>query len=204
MIDRDQLAKIKTTDKPGVVGTLTIGGFPGCYTLQPGLTGTPIVERGTRDEICEALREILLDEKPDGPRLGDVDMAVWTVRNDAGAIVGEFRTEQEALEYGSHLADANRDECYSVVVGRWNPIPSWQTATPVKPTAVCTCKPDDGPHEALRCPVHGTHAEAFLAEQEVVHASAQRRDIEERQIQDAQDALDAEDLGTVFGEGDPS
>ena len=50
-----------------------------------------------------------------------LDIAVYTVRNDAGAIVAEFRTEDEAFAYGSHLADANRDECYTVVCGRWAP-----------------------------------------------------------------------------------
>lgn len=61
------------------------------------------------------------------PMLGDIDAAVWTVRNDAEDIVAEFRTEDEALAYGSHLANAFPDECYSIVVGRWKPIPAWQT-----------------------------------------------------------------------------
>ena len=66
------------------------------------------------------------------PMLGDIDAAVWTVRDDAENIVAEFRTEDEALTYGSCLANANPDECYSVVVGRWNPIPPWQTAKQVE------------------------------------------------------------------------
>jgi len=64
--------------------------------------------------------------------LGDLDIAIWTVRDSNEGIVAEFRTEDEALSYGSRLANANPDECYSVVVGRWNPVPSWQTPKPVE------------------------------------------------------------------------
>jgi hypothetical protein len=71
------------------------------------------------------------------PKLGDVDVAVWTVRDSHEEIVAEFRSEEEALTYGSHLANANPDELYEIVVGRWKPIPKWQTPrkAPTEPDA---------------------------------------------------------------------
>jgi hypothetical protein len=70
-------------------------------------------------------------DKENHPMLADLDITIWTVRDDSGAIVGEFRTEDEAFAYGSHLADANRDECYSVVSGRWDVPNDFQTPRPV-------------------------------------------------------------------------
>lgn len=64
MIDREQLRDLVRGDRPGVLGTLTIGGHPGNYSLRKGLTGPCIVDRGTPAEMIEALGEILLDRKP--------------------------------------------------------------------------------------------------------------------------------------------
>lgn len=38
----------------------------------------------------------------------------WQVRDSSDEIVATFATEPEAFEYGSHLANANPDECYGV------------------------------------------------------------------------------------------
>lgn len=46
---------------PGVLGILSLGGYPGNYTLQAGLTGGVIV-KGTPEEILQTLSTILRNE----------------------------------------------------------------------------------------------------------------------------------------------
>jgi hypothetical protein len=49
------------------------------------------------------------------PNTKETTMNEYTVRDQHDDIVAAFDTEKEAIEYGSHLANANPDECYSVV-----------------------------------------------------------------------------------------
>lgn len=62
---------------------------------------------------------------PDPYAFEGYDIAVYTVRDTDDRIVAEFRTEDEALAYGSYLANANPDDLYTVVCGRWMPSPEW-------------------------------------------------------------------------------
>jgi hypothetical protein len=58
MINRDFIDKANSNAKPGVFGVLSIGGFPGNYTLRAGLTG-PTIAKGTPSEIQEAIGLLL-------------------------------------------------------------------------------------------------------------------------------------------------
>jgi len=59
MINQDKIDELTSGDRPGVVGALTVGGFPGSYSLRLGLTG-PEIAAGEASEILRALGEILL------------------------------------------------------------------------------------------------------------------------------------------------
>lgn len=49
------------TAKPGVLGVISVGGFPGAYRIQLGLTG-PTLAHGSPEEILRALAAELRHE----------------------------------------------------------------------------------------------------------------------------------------------
>lgn len=58
MIDQDWIKRHNEGEKPGVLGVISIGGYPGHYTLRAGVSGS-VIASGSMGEIQSALGMIL-------------------------------------------------------------------------------------------------------------------------------------------------
>ena len=60
MINERWISEHNDGDKPGVLGVISLGGYPGNYTLRAGITGT-IIAKGSFADITAALASVMKD-----------------------------------------------------------------------------------------------------------------------------------------------
>jgi len=61
MINERYISEHNESNHPGVLGLISLGGFPGNYTLRAGITG-PAIAKGAPEEILKALGAILKEQ----------------------------------------------------------------------------------------------------------------------------------------------